>query len=241
MCKKKQNNVRANVLWSISSPHHLLNTVNPNENAALCFCLYQWNSFYCFSYKTSLCSFDIIFRNMISFPSFMSVLISHLGRMEVLYSDLIHSVTLGITRITDGRLTAVLPGPPSPAWLHIVVFVLYTVGVTVLSKKRKLALAATWTFRGWEQNRFSADILVLSGTFVWPRHAFLYSDCCHRGPVVRRDRRLHLHHPGGHGAVQRQDAAGQSSVQWLWEGGGKWCCCRAVRRSWWMMSINTCK
>lgn len=53
-------------------------------------------------------------------------------------------------------------------------------------------------------------------------YVFLHGDRLHGEPVVRRDGWLHLHHAGGHRAVQREDAAGQAAVQWLREGGGKW-------------------
>lgn len=66
------------------------------------------------------------------------------------------------------------------------------------------------------------------------QHAFLHGDHFHGEPVVRRDGWLHLHHAGGHRGVQREDAAGQGSVQWLWERGGKWCEAAAAETWGWL-------
>lgn len=89
-------------------------------------------------------------------------------------------------------------------------------------QERKIHLFFLWAIEIYSP----ADFWSSEG--VWTvvlsdHHAFLHSDCFHREPVVRRDGRLYLHYTGGHGAVQRENTAGQTSVQWLWEGGGKWC------------------
>ena len=145
-----------------------------------------------------------------------SPLITHLGGTVTLYSDLIYSV----------REESCLPHlPPRPDYT-----LSFVQERNEENKRGKLAFATYLraTCRGlW---CFSADFSILRGTrVVWcGRHAFLHSDRFHGEPVVRRDGRLYLHHTGGNRGMQWENAAGQSSVQWLWEGGGKWCYIRVI-------------
>lgn len=175
-------------------------------------------------------------RNLISIPfpvsTLMSVLcksplITHAGRTAWCY--VLNSCTALVWRAQSQELVRVLHRPLLPddtrSWCKRKVekWDVHT-GVRNLSKKGTLTFALF--FCGW----IALLRISSSSEGIWAvifglcdHHAFLHSDYFHREPMVRRDRWLYLHYTGGHGAMQRKNTAGQISVQWLWEGGGKWC------------------